>query len=505
MRTASDRHHPKAALIAVTLFLFFDLLALGLNFWMTWRIESQALAINLAGRQRMLSQRMVKSLLYVDIALQQKQDIQPFREELALTFERFDNTLKGFDKGHKTEDANGQVIYLQATKGILARRIVGEAQTLWADYRKQIEAVLQAERPAILNEQVKATVRYAREHNQTLLDLMNQLTNQLESQTQHEARQIRIFQGASFILALINASIAFTLYRRHLRDASAQNALLDDIVDKVSASVVVLDESGLIVKANRTAERMFGYGPEQLLHRPLNELTRNGESGRIGLRPDGSHFPILSERNVVHFADDTFEIVTIHDITRQQMTEAHLTSLAYHDPLTHLPNRLLFEDRLRLELAHAQRKQQKLAVMFLDLDQFKPVNDRYGHDIGDRLLREVAHRLQAALRETDTVARRGGDEFTLLINDAQNAEAIGTVGQKLIEQIKTAFLIEGHEIFIGCSIGIALFPDDGEGAAELVSRADLAMYRAKLDGRGRLRFYMDVADHLAQPGQQAAT
>ena len=177
------------------------------------------------------------------------------------------------------------------------------------------------------------------------------------------------------------------------------------------------------------------------------------------------------------------------DITEQVRTEEQLIYLAIHDALTGLPNRRLFNDHLSLELAHAQRNQQRLAVMLLDLDHFKDVNDTLGHSVGDKLLQAVAHRLTSLLRRGDTVARMGGDEFMLLLPEVAQEEDAAGVAQKVLEALREPFVFDGHELHISTSIGVALYPDDGEDGDTLMKNADIAMYRAKDKGRDNYQRY----------------
>ena len=177
------------------------------------------------------------------------------------------------------------------------------------------------------------------------------------------------------------------------------------------------------------------------------------------------------------------------EITERKRAEEIIRHLAYHDALTGLPNRMLFNDRLNLELAHAQRNQQKLAVMLLDLDHFKDVNDTLGHNVGDKLLQAVGERLTSLLRKSDTVARVGGDEFILLVPDAARVQHATRVAVKILEAFREPFEFDDHKLHITTSIGIALYPDDGEDADTLMKNADIAMYRAKDQGRDNYQRY----------------
>ncbi len=187
----------------------------------------------------------------------------------------------------------------------------------------------------------------------------------------------------------------------------------------------------------------------------------------------------------------------VQDVTLRREQEARIEHLAYHDALTGLPNRLLVADRLQLALAHAQRLQHQVAVLYLDLDRFKVVNDSLGHLAGDALLREVARRLCAALREEDTVGRLGGDEFQVVLGDIVDAAAAAHVAEKLMQALAAPFLLEGHEVHVSASLGIALFPRDGASAELLLKYADTALYEAKAEGRNAYRFFSPEMNTLA--------
>jgi diguanylate cyclase (GGDEF)-like protein/PAS domain S-box-containing protein len=210
--------------------------------------------------------------------------------------------------------------------------------------------------------------------------------------------------------------------------------------------------------------------------------------------------------------DDDGEVLyldgAIFDISDRKRLEAQLEHLAYHDPLTSLPNRLLFTEHVRLALARARRASMGMAVLFIDLDDFKLVNDSLGHAIGDELLGEMARRMRDAVRETDTVARQGGDEFLVLMADvptdrdglaAETTEAAVTLAERLREVLAQPVVLSGVEVYVSASIGISIYPQDGESPEQLLKRADVAMYDAKAAGRDRHAVYAeDPADSLAR-------
>lgn len=185
-----------------------------------------------------------------------------------------------------------------------------------------------------------------------------------------------------------------------------------------------------------------------------------------------------------------------HDITPYIHEQEHLKAQseeyhqsAIHDPLTHLPNRRLLMDRIQQAIHHKTRTHETFALFFLDLDHFKEANDTFGHAAGDALLIEVAKRLKKRIRKGDTVARTGGDEFILIIENGTNSNHFDIIAQKIVDDCSRLFRIQGHEIRIGCSIGISLFPQDGREIDALFHHADLAMYRAKNLGRNQYAFY----------------
>ena len=175
-------------------------------------------------------------------------------------------------------------------------------------------------------------------------------------------------------------------------------------------------------------------------------------------------------------------------IQRIQMEET-IRQMAYHDTLTGLPNRVLFQDRLTLALIHSQRKKQKCAILFIDLDRFKAINDTLGHNIGDKLLQGVADRLKRCVRGSDTVSRLGGDEFNVLLQEIDHAAAAVAIAQKIVASVSHPFIINNNTVQITVSIGIAMYPDDGNNVETLLKNADLAMYQAKKRGRNNYQFF----------------
>jgi diguanylate cyclase (GGDEF)-like protein len=172
--------------------------------------------------------------------------------------------------------------------------------------------------------------------------------------------------------------------------------------------------------------------------------------------------------------------------------------MAQYDALTHLPNRALFNDRLQQAVSAAQRHKEHLALMFLDLDKFKPVNDTYGHGVGDLLLKEVAQRIQNCLRDSDTAARLGGDEFVVLLPTIEAEQDASKVGEKILHALNQPFELAGYSLQISSSIGVAVYPEHGKDEKLLVKNADIAMYHAKKGGRNNVKLYQRGMQEISQ-------
>jgi diguanylate cyclase (GGDEF)-like protein len=223
----------------------------------------------------------------------------------------------------------------------------------------------------------------------------------------------------------------------------------------------------------------------------------NGESftnlERERVTKQGSKiFISMSIAPLVSINNENYGVMAvIADITDQKKSEKRIHDLAFYDHLTSLPNRALFQDRFTSALANAKRDSTKVALLFVDLDRFKTINDSLGHNAGDLLLNEVARRFTSIVKSTDTVSRQGGDEFTLILTDLENEEQAAHTAEKLIEVLSDPLKIENHDVYIGASIGISLYPNDSNDSASLIKYADVAMYSAKRKGGDNYQFYTD--------------
>lgn len=276
------------------------------------------------------------------------------------------------------------------------------------------------------------------------------------------------------------------------------------VIDMAPIGMATISSHGRFTEVNQAFCNLIGHQYEKILLMNIQDLfpsyhivNANAFSSTLTqfdedyLRPDGTKIwlqIIISKLKVASSQSDDAFLIEIEDITLRKEYEDKIHDLAYHDSLTQLPNRRLLLDRLEHAITVSYRENTMLAVLFLDIDQFKPVNDQLGHDVGDELLKAIAIRITATLRQEDTVSRVSGDEFIILLNTISLEQDAGIVAEKIINQIKTNFFISGHEISISASIGIALYPHHGTTTEQLLKNADYAMYQAKRAGKSQYRY-----------------
>ncbi|THG71181.1 diguanylate cyclase [Pseudomonas sp. A-1] len=315
------------------------------------------------------------------------------------------------------------------------------------------------------------------------------------------------------LLGLAGGGLIFMLARpllQRMLEQSQSLGLAASVFEHSNEGILLLDERQRIIGLNPAGSRLLRCRLAELEGRRACEallldtseadcaamwaqVSRTGswQSEVTLLRGDGEAFSAWlslaavydEQRRPSHFTG------LFTDISAAKEEQERILQMAYHDRLTGLPNRSLVRDRLTQALRQARRQGSLLAVLFLDLDRFKPVNDTFGHAVGDLLLRAVAERLAQTVRDSDTVARLGGDEFLIVLEDLDDVAMAERIAGRLVEALQQPFPIDGHVLHIGTSIGIALYPDDGSDAAELVRKADAAMYRAKDNGRNRYAFH----------------
>ena len=373
---------------AILLFFVLDLSVLAINFWIAGEVAQDAVSINLAGRQRMLTQRITKALLQ----LQQPAtgvSRSPIEKELRDAVRLFDQTLSAFERGGVVTGGDGRMVGLRRVDTGQAAMLVSQALSVWEPVRRNILPLAESE-AAIPVDVIESASRQMLQSNQQLLDLMNQLASGLERDSMARANILRIVQAAVFSLALL-------------------------------IFVVIV----------------------------------------LGFRAQARHAVAMGK---------------------------HYAALATRDTLTGLFNRREFNDALEREFASARRRKGSMALLLLDLDGFKQVNDTHGHAAGDKVLCAVSSRISEVARANDTVARIGGDEFVLICPDMSDEESAATLSQRLIEAINLPIDIGAAHVRIGVSIGIAFCTEQVTWAEEMIRQADQAMYTAKKSGRNRYHF-----------------
>jgi diguanylate cyclase (GGDEF)-like protein/PAS domain S-box-containing protein len=298
----------------------------------------------------------------------------------------------------------------------------------------------------------------------------------------------------------------------------SENEVANMTLDSIGEAVLRMDLEGKVKYINQVAEKMTGWSREEALGRPVADVLRliNGASRApvgsalkpateedksasstansancILVRRDGFEIGVETKTTLIHEHDGsvTGAIVAFRDVTAARAKSLEMSHLAQHDVLTDLPNRVLFNDRLTQAIALAERQGKQLAVMFVDLDHFKKINDSLGHDVGDKLLRSVAGRLKACVRRSDTISRLGGDEFVVLLSQVEHAEDAAISARKTLRALTAPHIIDSKSLDINVSIGVSAYPIDGQDAESLINRADNAMYEAKQRGRNNYQFF----------------
>jgi diguanylate cyclase (GGDEF)-like protein/PAS domain S-box-containing protein len=307
---------------------------------------------------------------------------------------------------------------------------------------------------------------------------------------------------AGALTLLVSLFVVFAVIRPLKRALRHEQEKARTVLDSASEGIITIDAFGTIRAFNRAAEQLFGFvtaeavghnislivpNPDKELHDTYLRRYRDTGHGRVvnarclvqAQRPDGSVFPVEMSISEADVLNERLFTAIIHDITERRRMEDRIHYLAYHDALTRLPNRALYFDRLAQALTLAHREHRKVGLLLLDLDGFKPINDRYGHEAGDEVLRQIAIRLQGLVRDSDTVARLGGDEFMIIllsIVDRASAEDLARRAGAIVDE---PYALAAGSVSVGVSVGIAVYPDDGLSADELTRFADGRMYETK--------------------------
>jgi diguanylate cyclase (GGDEF)-like protein/PAS domain S-box-containing protein len=306
--------------------------------------------------------------------------------------------------------------------------------------------------------------------------------------------------------------------KAHREAETRLRATIDNALD----AVLQMNSEGIITGWNDQASNIFGWSREEALGRPLHEMIiplryreehlrdmqqlltlgegriLNSRIEKVGLHRDGHEFPVEWAITTIQ-VEGKFEFSAfIRDITHKKQSEELIWRQANFDQVTGLPNRHMFHDRLEQEIKKASRSAQQLALLFIDLDRFKEINDTLGHDAGDILLVETAHRISNCVRESDSVARLGGDEFTVILLEVDDTRNIERVSQCILEKLAEPFQLRDEVVYISASIGITIYPNDASSVEDLLKNADQAMYVAKSKGRNQSSYYTSTLQDAAQ-------
>jgi diguanylate cyclase (GGDEF)-like protein/PAS domain S-box-containing protein len=344
----------------------------------------------------------------------------------------------------------------------------------------------------------------------------------LSAQKDEEIAKLAVHRGAQDYLLQnrVNGYVLRKALRSMIERAAKAEVLFEEkeraqvTLDSIGDAVISTDAAGLVTYVNSVAEGLTGWSRQEAVGRPLADVFRiiNAESREtapdpmrlairenrtVGLTPncvlvrrDGveagiedSAAPIHDRRGKV-----TGAVMVFRDVTAAQALSRKMSHLAQHDNVTDLPNRSLLNDRLLQAMAMVRRHGKKLAVLYLDIDRFKHVNDTAGHTAGDRLLQSISKRLLDCVRSTDTVCRQGGDEFVILLSDVAHAKDAAITAEKILAALSEPHSIDHQELVVSASIGIVIYPEDGKTAEALLKNADAAMYQAKECGRNNYQF-----------------
>ena len=291
-----------------------------------------------------------------------------------------------------------------------------------------------------------------------------------------------------------------TTIKKLKNQLTLRNTAFINIIEKSLDTIIILDKEEVSLYVNEAALALFGCKVTELLGKQLALEGYTETSSEIKIsRPDGS--VAIAEVNVIEIEwyGQPATLARFRDITTHRESEEMLTYLSHHDYLTDLPNRVYFEKRMFRAIEEANDRKNHMALLYLDLDNFKSINDTLGHDVGDLLLKEISALLQDSIRQGDLVARLGGDEFALILASLRKPEYAAGIAQNILNKLSKAFTLREHEVFTNASIGIAIYPLAGNTAVKLIKSADTAMYAAKKNGKNQYRYF---TEHLNKQNKE---
>lgn len=463
------------------------------------------------------------------------------RNQELLKFDRKMSSIR-FDLSEhvKSEQRTPLLTHLDAVQ-IAMDRMVEEANLIFSYFTRQ-ESQKAGKRMATMDRKY-ADVRSELSRLSTTIAKFQEEQFKAQIKAAGKLRQFEYLIGGFIVLMVILVTLyghrIATVMKKankekleHLRLVEEKQILLCEseersrgVLEAVSDGIIILDRTGQIQQANPAVKAQFGYNPDELIGQPIDLLicsqepivplaeqsgqkykTRNIQENTsievLGERKDGANFPLEFSLNAMGRSEKQMFTGVMRDITLRKQNESKIKKLALTDSLTGLSNRIQFHTDLKIAIKLAEQSGKKIAVLFIDLDKFKQINDMYGHPAGDKLLCGVAHQLCKTVREKDTVARLGGDEFAIILLDLDSDEYLQSIANRLVQNVSQPISIGYKEIMVKTSIGISVFPDHDINADELIRKADLALYQAKDAGRGVYKHYDDTMHVLMLQREQ---
>jgi diguanylate cyclase (GGDEF)-like protein/PAS domain S-box-containing protein len=443
------------------------------------------------------AQRLVHEFEVHQIELEmQNEELRRAHEELEVSRDRYAELYDFAPVGYFTFDAHGMIREVNLT----GAQLLGIERRSLAD-TPFIGFIADADGREIFFTHLSA-VLYGQGMQRCEIRLTGTDGKVIHGQLQSVMVDANESKGGYILSSIVDGTLA-----KQLEEERARLAM---IVESSNVAIFSVSLDDVITSWNRGAENIFGYSDREIIGSHIFTIIPgeryNERSHIIQTILRGEQIQHFETTLIIKDGSQIYGSITISpildaygniigysiiasDVTERRKMEEIIKHQAYHDTLTDLPNRQLFMDLLSLGLAQARRHGKKLALLFLDLNGFKQVNDTLGHSCGDRLLQEVAKRLKACIRESDNVARLCGDEFTVLLPDLAQTDDVGIVLRKILGVFETPFMLDDVAVNTTASIGICMFPDDGECSDELMKHADIAMYAAKGSGRNSYKFY----------------
>jgi len=493
----------KLVLIPLALMMLLDLSLLAINYYVTAQIQVSANNINLAGRQRMLTQKITKLAALIHNSSHHQAPSADEMAKLAKAVALFDETLSAFSEGGRATAVSGEVVFINKLSGENAKESLIDAQFIWRPLHASLKYFLSSK--AVTKPSSKQIMANLANSDEELLRLMSALTNSLEEEAKGRTNFLRSLQTAIVLVILVCFSIAII---RLIRRENYYNNLMEKTTDIVIGVDV---KTALTTFVSGSVVELLGFNQQHYLSKPASLFFLKGSKSTFSeileavdktgqLPTNRCEVRLLKRDGSILVADIVMQIAlsengknvevtaAIRDISERKAAEAVLIEQAHKDELTELPNRIVFYELAEHALNVAKRNKTRVAILYVDLDKFKPINDTYGHDVGDMVLRKTASRITACLRKSDSVFRIGGDEFIVLLEGRVEEEGVASLAKNIIKSVSNVITIKDYSCQVGASIGVAIYPDNGVDIDVLTQRADKAMYKVKHSGRNDVCF-----------------